>query len=59
MKRLSSPISSLAARYDAIVIGSGYGGAVAASRLSRMGKKVAVLERGEEIQPGEFPDPPA
>ena len=58
MKRLSSPISSLAARYDAIVIGSGYGGAVAASRLSRMGKKVAVLERGEEIQPGEFPDTP-
>lgn len=45
----------LAPVYDAIVIGSGYGGGVAASRLSRMGFKVAVLEQGRNWQPGEFP----
>ncbi|HRD76153.1 MAG TPA: GMC family oxidoreductase N-terminal domain-containing protein, partial [Hyphomicrobiaceae bacterium] len=53
--RLAKPVGSLAARYDAVVIGSGYGGGVAASRLSRMGLKVAVLERGREWLPGEFP----
>lgn len=42
-------------RYDAIVIGSGYGGGVAASRLSRMGFKVAVLEQGRYWRPGDFP----
>src|SRR5262245_48989913 len=41
--------------YDVIVVGSGYGGGVAASRLSRAGKKVAVLERGREVLAGSFP----
>lgn len=41
--------------YDAIVIGSGYGGGVAASRLSRMGLRLAVLEQGRLWRPGEFP----
>jgi cholesterol oxidase len=45
--------------YDAIVIGSGYGGGVAASRLTRMGYRVAILERGLERHPGEYPDTPA
>ena len=50
--------------YDAIVIGSGYGGAIAASRLARARRpdgsrvSVALLERGEELQPGEYPDEP-
>ncbi|PSL18472.1 alpha/beta fold hydrolase [Shimia abyssi] len=42
--------------FDAIVVGSGYGGGVAASRLSRAGLKVCVLERGREILPGDYPN---
>lgn len=45
----------LAPAYDAVVIGSGYGGGVAASRLARMGFTVAVLEQGRNWQPGDFP----
>ena len=47
--------SELAPSYDAIVVGSGYGGGVAASRLARMGFKVAVLEQGRLWRPGDFP----
>ena len=43
------------ARHKIIVIGSGYGGSIASSRLARAGKGVTVLERGREIHPGEFP----
>jgi cholesterol oxidase len=53
--RLSQPLADLRASYDAIVVGSGYGGGVAASRLARMGLKVCVLERGREMQAGDFP----
>lgn len=42
--------------YDVIIVGSGYGGAVAASRLARSGRSVCVLERGREYLPGEFPN---
>jgi cholesterol oxidase len=55
MARLARPLDSLKSRYDAIVIGSGYGGSVAAARLARGGKRVAVLERGREFATGEFP----
>ncbi len=55
MSRLARPAAELKPGYDAIVVGSGYGGGVAASRLARMGLKVAVLERGREWLPGEFP----
>ncbi|HEU4538852.1 MAG TPA: GMC oxidoreductase [Polyangiaceae bacterium] len=41
--------------YDAIVIGSGFGGAVAACRLAQAGLKVAVFERGRRYQGGDFP----
>lgn len=46
--RLTLPISELKPAYDAVVIGSGYGAGVAASRMARAGKSVAVLELGAE-----------
>jgi cholesterol oxidase len=55
MTRLARPLSDLRDRYDVIVVGSGYGGGVTASRLARAGKHVAVLERGREFVTGEFP----
>ncbi|HKP46413.1 MAG TPA: GMC family oxidoreductase N-terminal domain-containing protein [Pyrinomonadaceae bacterium] len=56
MARLSSPIQQLKPHYTVVVVGSGYGGGIAASRLSRAGQQVCVLERGKEFQPGDFDD---
>ncbi len=42
-------------RYDVIVIGSGFGGAASACRLSEAGKKVLVLERGRRWQTKDYP----
>ena len=55
MTRLARPLDRLKPHYDVVVVGSGYGGGVAASRLARAGKRVAVLERGREFVTGEFP----
>jgi cholesterol oxidase len=55
MTTLSSSLDDLQEHYDAIVVGSGYGGSIAACRLARAGRKVALLERGREIHPGHFP----
>jgi len=54
--RLSLPSSAMKPHYTVVVVGSGYGGAISASRLSRAGQSVCVLERGREIQSGEYPD---
>jgi cholesterol oxidase len=51
---LSRPLSQLQASYDVVVIGSGYGGAVMAARLAP-GRRLAVLERGREWMPADFP----
>src|SRR5688572_19181200 len=42
-------------RYDALVIGSGFGGAVAACRLAQAGRRVGILERGRRYTLGSFP----
>ena len=60
---LPAPGRPPAPQFDVVIVGSGYGGAVAAKRLSALtesadGKamSVAVLERGLEYTPGSFPD---
>lgn len=42
-------------RYQALVIGSGFGGAVTACRLAQAGIDVAIVERGRRWPPGSFP----
>jgi cholesterol oxidase len=41
-------------RFDAVVVGSGFGGAVTAWRLAQRGLDVLVLERGQPYPPGSF-----
>jgi len=41
--------------FDAIVVGSGFGGAVTACRLAERGQRVLVLERGRWWQPADYP----
>ncbi|WP_163713818.1 GMC family oxidoreductase N-terminal domain-containing protein [Mangrovibacterium lignilyticum] len=55
MKKLSRPLTQLKPEYDVVVIGSGYGGSIAASRMARAGYSVCLLEKGKEFLPGEFP----
>lgn len=56
MQRLSIPIEKMQPHYSVVVIGSGYGGSIAASRFARAGQDVCLLERGRERIPGEYPD---
>lgn len=44
--------------FDAIVVGSGFGGSVTAYRLAQEGLQVCVLERGRRYPPGSFPRSP-
>jgi cholesterol oxidase len=55
MRRLSKPITELQHDYEIVVVGSGYGASIAASRMARCGRKVCLLEKGKEFLPGEFP----
>lgn len=45
---LSRSFESIRPEYDVVVVGSGYGAGVAASRMARAGRSVAVLELGWE-----------
>jgi cholesterol oxidase len=57
--RLSRSLSALREHYTVVVVGSGYGGSILASRLARARAdnplSVCLLERGRELHPGEFP----
>ena len=57
---LSTPWAQRKNKYDFVIIGSGYGGAIAAARLASASlnpkPSVCILERGKERQPGEFPE---
>lgn len=55
MQPLAQPFETLQADYDAVIVGSGYGAGISASRMARMGLNVCVLERGREVLPGQFP----
>ena len=43
------------ANYDVVVVGSGFGGSVAALRLTEKGYRVAVLEAGRRFTPQSLP----
>jgi cholesterol oxidase len=63
MPTLSTPIGDLRSEYGVVVIGSGYGGGIAAYRLAKAAERagapsaysVCLLERGLERQAGDFP----
>ncbi|UKA63953.1 GMC oxidoreductase [Arthrobacter sp. FW306-04-A] len=44
---------------DAVVVGSGFGGSVAALRLAEGGKSVVLMERGKAYPPGSFARTPS
>jgi cholesterol oxidase len=44
--------------FNAIIVGSGFGGSVMAYRLAEAGLEVCVLERGKAYPPGSFPRSP-
>ncbi len=56
---LGSPAAPPPEHADAVVIGSGFGGAVTAYRLAQSGLSVILLERGQAYPPDSFPRTPA
>ncbi len=48
----------MAPPYDVVVVGSGFGGGIAACRLAEAGKRVCVLERGRRFGRDDFFDDP-
>ena len=51
-------MSAAAEHFDAVVVGSGFGGSVTAFRLAEGGMRVCLLERGKAYPPGSFPRTP-
>jgi cholesterol oxidase len=48
----------MASTYDGVIVGSGFGGGIAACRLAEAGLRVCVLERGKRWAPADFPTEP-
>lgn len=55
----SAPGIPAAEHADVVVVGSGFGGSVAAYRLAQAGLSVVLLERGNAYPPDSFPRTPA
>jgi len=56
LEPVSSKFETMENHYDVIVIGSGYGGSIVASRIARANKRVCLLEKGKELLPGQYPN---
>jgi cholesterol oxidase len=57
MTRIATPISEIKEHYDVIVIGSGYGGGIAASRCPGPASRCACLNAGGKFSPVNTPTP--
>ena len=53
---LSENFRNIKKSYEFIVVGSGYGGAIAAARLAQAKREVCLLEQGREFPGGSFPE---
>ncbi|MEA2191965.1 MAG: cholesterol oxidase [Solirubrobacteraceae bacterium] len=51
-------MTTTAEHFDAVVVGSGFGGSVSAYRLAEAGQSVCLLERGKAFPPNSFPRSP-
>jgi cholesterol oxidase len=51
-------LTTTAEHFDAVVVGSGFGGSVSAYRLAEAGQSVCLLERGKPFPPNSFPRSP-
>jgi cholesterol oxidase len=51
-------LPAAAEHFDAVVVGSGFGGSVTAYRLAEAGHRVCLLERGKAFPPNSFPRSP-
>ncbi len=51
-------MSPASEHFDAVVVGSGFGGSVTAYRLAEAGHSVCLLERGKSFPPNSFPRSP-
>jgi cholesterol oxidase len=55
LKRREIAVITVNNEYDFVIVGSGFGGSVAALRLAEKGYKVAVLEAGKKFNDLDFP----